>query len=211
VSVVLFIWHPGLVLVIFGVVGVLDVKVHRANVFLVSSVFDIFHVRVSDRNSILRNDTFYLTLDVLSLLDVKMVTVLQDFLLGHLSGFVVDLGKLLHVQKMLIDQVLLVLSKVSQVLGRAASIDLTALNNCAFLYDGSSSNDSIGLDGDPGFEPGVDAYIRERLQSALIELAASAHVSGVPNHYRLAVRTLHMHVVLYDGILSYADGSLVAT
>jgi hypothetical protein len=88
-----------------------------------------------------------------------VVTVLQDFLLGHLSGFVVDLGKLLHVQKMLIDQVLLVLSKVSQVLGRAAGIDLAALNNCAFLHDSSSSNDSIGLDDDTGFEPGIDAYI----------------------------------------------------
>ena len=186
-GVILFIRHPSFVFLIFSVIIVLNIEIHGSYVILVSSVLNVFHIRMSQRNTVFRNNTFSLLLNILSLLHLEMVSVLEDFLLSLLSHLVINLGKLLHVEHVLVDEVLLVLADISKVLGRASGKYLAAFHHSSLLYYSSGGYDRIGFNCDSWLNPGVDSDISERLHCALIQFRSRSDVRVLSNCDRFSI------------------------
>lgn len=135
-SEVLLIRHPGLVLIMLAMIGVLDIEINSSYVVLVSSVLDVLHVTVCKRNTVFRDSIRCFGQIILMSSVEQSVFAFEDFDESLLSLFAVDLAELLSVNHLFIDKVLLLLRNISKVTSRAASPNLSG------LYDSSFRNNS---------------------------------------------------------------------
>jgi len=114
-SKILLIWHPTSVDRVLHVSTSRQIIVHSANIVVVHSVLDVLQVIVSSRHTQLEQLLGNLLLGILELVLKSLIGSIDLLSQCELGHFVVDLGKLLHLHVVFSDQVLLLLSQISQV------------------------------------------------------------------------------------------------
>ena len=105
-------------------VYILKVEIHGGYVVVVHSVLDVLQVVVGHWHAQLEELLVHSLLWVLELVPQLIILGVKLLSKSHFSHFVVDLGKLLHLEVVLSDQMLLLLCEVSQVPCWGPSIDL---------------------------------------------------------------------------------------
>lgn len=106
-------------------IHVLEAIINSARVVMIDTMLNILEVIMSYRHTHLDKALLKLLLRILELILELSVLLLELFRQSELSHLVVDLSQLLHLQVVLTDNVLLLLSKVTEIASGSARIDLT--------------------------------------------------------------------------------------
>ena len=105
-------------------VYVLQVEVDCGNIVMVHSVLDVLEIVVSYWHSELEQLLVHSLLRVLELVSQLIILCVKLLSVSHFGHFIVDLSELLHLEVVLSDQVLFLLSEVSEVPCGGPSVDL---------------------------------------------------------------------------------------
>lgn len=105
-------------------VHIFQVEVDSSNIIVIDSVLNVLKIVMSHWHTELEKLLVDSLLRVLELISELIILGFKLFSKSHFSHFVIDLSQLLHLKVMLTDQVLLLLSEVSEVPSWRAGIDL---------------------------------------------------------------------------------------
>ena len=189
-------------------VGVLQAVIDGADIVMVHSVLDVLEIVMSNGHAELNELVLDLALRVLNLVFQEAITVVELLTHVKLSHLVVDLGKLLHLEVVLTNDMLLSLSHITQVVSRRAGKDLTRRHSLAIRKVGTGCKDSEALDNGAFAHSGTHTNIGEGLELTLINLGICSNVDiitdGDSGRGGIVTRS-NSAVVLQNGVLADAD------